>query len=251
MAQEWKAYNDLAWTEDWLVQPTDYDDEVGFYISQITRYSLIEPNTLLHLGSGAGGMDWVFKRRFAVTGVDLSPGMLAKARSAHPEIEYIESDIRFLRLGRQFDAVAIPDCIDYMASMDDLNMAFETAVCHLKPGGVLLVAGKTKETFRNNNFAYTGEKDGIQITLLENNYVDPTRPDSYQATFIYLIRERGELTVHMDRHLLGLFSQESWEKLFVGHGLQLHQTAIDGIYEPYLLESGEYPMQLFVGVKEC
>ena len=153
------AYNELAWTEDWFVEPSDYEEEVGFYISLIHQYAAEHPTTLLHLGSGAGGMDWVFKRGFAVTCVDISPKMLARARSAHPDIEYIEADIRSLRLNRLFDAVAIPDCINYMTSLDDLRRAVKTAARHLKPGGVLLVVGKTSETFQNNNFVYTGEKN--------------------------------------------------------------------------------------------
>lgn len=32
---------------------------------------------------------------------------------------------------------------------------------HLETGGVLLVVAKTEETFQNNNFAYTDEKDGV------------------------------------------------------------------------------------------
>lgn len=29
MTSPWIAYNDLAWTEDWLADPTDYEDEVA------------------------------------------------------------------------------------------------------------------------------------------------------------------------------------------------------------------------------
>lgn len=36
--------------------------------------------------------------------------------------------------------------------------------------------GQDGETVRNNTFAYTGEKDGVRITLFEENYVPPRRP---------------------------------------------------------------------------
>ncbi len=245
----WKAYNDLSWTVDWFVKPSDYEDEVSHYISLIHKYAANHFTTLLHLGSGAGGMDWVFKRHFTITGVDISSGMIGKARSTHPDIEYIEGDIRSLRLNRQFDAVVIPDCIDYMVTLDDLNKAIKTAVHHLKLSGILLVVGKTLETFQNNNFAYTGEKDGIHITLLENNHINPSTQNSYEATLIYLIRQQEKLTVHMDRHVLGLFSQKDWKKVFRDNGLVLHQSTLDGVYDKYLLGEGNYPMQVFIGVK--
>jgi SAM-dependent methyltransferase len=79
--------------------------------------------------------DGIFKRHFTVTGVDISLGMLNKARIAHSDIEYLEGDMRTLRLNRQFDAVIIPDSIDYMASRDDLQQAIQTAVTHLKTEG--------------------------------------------------------------------------------------------------------------------
>lgn len=248
MTSPWNAYNDLAWTEDWFADPADYEDEVTTYVALIQRYAATPPQTLLHLGSGAGGMDHVLKRHFTITGVDLSAGMLAKARDTHPDLEYIEGDMRTLRLGRRFDAVIIPDSIDYMATLDDLRQAMATAVAHLKPGGVLLVVGKPQEQFQNNNFAYTGDRQGIHITLLENNYINPHRPNTYEATLIYLIRQGGELTMHHDRHILGLFSQATWEQVFWEAGLTLYQHTLDGIYDPYLLAEGSYPQTIFVGV---
>jgi len=248
MTSPWIAYNDLAWTEDWLANPTDYEDEVATYLGLIQQYAAAPPQTLLHLGSGAGGMDHSFKRHFTVTGVDLSAGMLAKARATHPDIEYLEGDMRTLRLGRLFDAVAIPDSIDYMATLDDLRSAIATAVAHLKPGGVLLVVGKPQEQFQNNNFAYTGERQGIHITLLENNYINPHHPNTYEATLVYLIRQNGDLTMHQDRHILGLFPQATWEQVFRDAGLTLHQHSLDGLYDPYLLAEGSYPQTIFVGV---
>jgi SAM-dependent methyltransferase len=243
------AYNELAWTEDWLTDPADYEDEAGGYVSLIMKNSVRIPKTMLHLGSGAGGMDRVFKRHFQITGVDVSPGMLARARTLHPDIEYVEGDMRSVRLKREFDVVAIPDSIDYMVSRDDLDKAIGTAVEHLRPGGIVLVVGKTAETFQNNNFAYAGGKNGIHITLLENNHVDPLRPDSYEAVLVYLIRQNGELFIHTDRHVLGLFSQSCWEDVFRRNGLSFSQSTINGVYDSYLLAEGEYRMQAFIGVK--
>ena len=249
LASTWIAYNDLAWTEDWLADPAEYEDEVMVYVDLIKRTASEPPSTLLHLGSGAGGHDRIFKRHFTVTGVDLSLGMLNKARVAHPDIEYLEGDMRTLRLNRQFDAVVIPDSIDYMASQDDLRLAIQTAVAHLKISGVLLVVAKTEETFQNNNFAYSGEKDGVHVTLLENNYINPFHPNTYEATLVYLIRQQGELTINTDHHVLGLFSQATWEKVFNDAELTLQKANLNGLYDKHLLGDGEYPLKVFVGQK--
>ncbi|MGF1616030.1 MAG: class I SAM-dependent methyltransferase [Gammaproteobacteria bacterium] len=117
MASSWIAYNELAWTEDLLADPADYEDDVAGYVDLIKRNSSHAPCTLLHLGCGAGGHETFFKQYFAVTGVDISRGMLDKARLRHPDVEYIEGDMRTVRLGRVFDVVVIPDSIDYMSSL--------------------------------------------------------------------------------------------------------------------------------------
>lgn len=249
MASSWIAYNELAWTEDLLSSPADYENEVAVYIDLIKRHSPRTPETLLHLGCGAGGQDGVFKRHFALTGVDISRGMLDKARLRHPDVEYVEGDMRTVRIGREFDAVAIPDSIDYMSSLQDLQMAIETAVVHLKPGGVLLVVGKTREIFRNNNFAYTGEQKDLHVTLLENNYINRDRPDTYEAMLVYLIRHRDELTVHTECHVLGLFSQEAWDKVFAESGVSMQAIGLGHVYDKYLLGGGEYPLKIFIGSK--
>jgi SAM-dependent methyltransferase len=246
---EWKAYNELAWTEKWLADPKDYKDEVARYVSLLRKYSSAPPKTLLHLGSGAGGHDRFFRDYFQVTGVDLSPGMQDLARAANPNVEYIPGDMRTIRLNKQFDAVVIPDSIDYMTTESDLRLAIETAVLHLKPGGVLLVVGKMEETFENNSFAYCGEKNGIHITLLENNHVYPDQPHSYEAVFIYLIRQKGLPAIHIDRHLMGLFPGETWDKVFREAGIIVDQKPLDGVYDNYLLAEGRYPMTIFIGQK--
>ncbi len=247
MSSPWIAYNELAWTDNLLAEPAECEAEAEGVVDMIMRHSASPPRTLLHLGCGAGAHDSTFKRHFGVTGVDISRGMLDIACARHPEIEYIEGDMRTLRLDREFDAVAIPDSIDYMASPEELRMAIETAAVHLRPGGVLLVLGKTSETFRDNNFAYSGTQGDTHVTLLENNYINPYRPGTYEAAIVYLIRHGGELTVRTECHVLGLFPLDMWERIFADAGLSLRKTDIHGAYDQYLLGDGEYPLHAFIG----
>lgn len=249
MASSWTAYNELAWTDDLLGDPEAHEAEVTTYVGLIRRVAESAPTTLLHLGCGAGHFDRVFERHFAVTGVDLSLGMLERARAAHPDIEYVEGDMRTIRLSRQFDAVVIPDSIDYMATVEDLRQAIGTAAAHLVPGGVLLVVAKPAETYRDNTFAYTGEASGLHVTLFESNYADPSRPGTYEATLVYLIRRQGELDIRSERQVLGLFPRRTWDEAFADAGFTMQATTLDGVYDDYLLGDGEYPLTVFVGRK--
>lgn len=250
MTSKWISYNDLAWTENWLAEPKEYEIETNYFIDLIKEYSVGPDISLLHFGCGAGGHDTFLKKHFEITGVDLSKGMLEIARKRHPEIEYIEGDMRTIKLDRQFDVVAIPDSIGYMASEKDLAAAISNAAAHLKPGGILIIVAITADSFQNNNFVYTGDKDGISVTLFENNYNNPLKPDTYEATFIYLIRKDGKLSVHTENQILGLFSLSTWERLFGEAQIAIRKTiARADIYDKYIMDEGSYPLTILVGEK--
>lgn len=246
---QWLSYNELAWTEPIIGSPEDYAEETGFYVKRIRENAAREVASLLHLGCGAGGNDFLFKKHFQVTGVDISEGMLAIAEKTNPEVAYFHGDMRTIDLKARFDAVVIPDSIDYMTTLPDLERAVAAACRHLEPGGVLLVTAKIREEFRENNFCYTGAKDNTMITIFENNYIPAQNCSIYEATIVYLIRQAGRLSIHTDSHTLGLFSQKEWRSLFENTGLEVRQFRLEGIYEPFILGEGEYPMQVFVCVK--
>lgn len=246
---KWLAYGDLAWTESIITSPTEYADETQFYVNLIKENAQTEIKTLLHLGCGAGGHDYIFKKHFKVIGVDISEKMLEIARKTNPEVTYVHGDMRSVNLNERFDVVAIPDSIDYMATLPELRKSIVSACKHMMPGGVLLIVVKTREEFRENNFCYTGVKDDVEITIFENNYIPKQDPSTYEATLVFLIRQEGKLSVHTDNHRLGLFSQAQWLILLRDAGLKVKQTRLDGVYDPFILGQGEYPMKVFIGVK--
>ena len=248
-ANGWLSYGDLAWTESIITSPEDYTEETEFYANIIKENVGIEAKSLLHLGCGAGGNDYTFKKHFKVTGVDISEEMLRIARKINPEVAYLHDDMRSVDLKERFDAVAIPDSIDYMATLPELEIAIATARKHLKPGGVLLIVAKTREEFRGNNFCYTGAKDDVEITIFENNYIPKTDRATYEAIFVYLIRGEGRLSIHTDCHTLGLFSHTEWLSLLKSAGLKVKEIRLEGSYDRFILGEGGYPMQVFVGVK--
>lgn len=244
---KWKAYNQLAWTEHILAGPESYEEEAMTYIKALKRHISVPSPTMLHLGCGAGGHDFHFKQHFSVTGVDISKGMLKIAKKTNQEITYIKGDMRNVKLNQKFDAVVIPDSIPYMSTLEHLSAALENAAAHLKPSGVLMVVAHTKEEFRNNNFAYTGENENIHITLFENNHI--ISDSTYEAAIIYLIRRGGKLSIEQEVHTLGLFSYEQWMALFTKLKLKVDEISLNQLYDKYLLEDGEYKLKMFIGTQ--
>jgi ubiquinone/menaquinone biosynthesis C-methylase UbiE len=82
---KWLAYDTLAWTDAIISPPEDYAEETELLIQALKKHSTGEIKTILHLGYGAGGNDYIFNKHFKVTGIDISPGMLDIARKTNPE----------------------------------------------------------------------------------------------------------------------------------------------------------------------
>jgi SAM-dependent methyltransferase len=221
-----RMYGDLAWLWPVLSPKEDYVEVGEFIASAIREHSRIEVRTLLHLGCGGGHNDFTLKKHFKTTGVDASPDMLNLAGDLNPEVEYIEGDMRSVRLGRRFDAVILLDSVAYMLSEGALRAALATAHEHLKAGGTFLsvVEMEPAAFVQNRTDAWTNTRGEIELTFVEN-YYDPDPSDStYECTFLYLIRERGKLRIETDRHVCSMFPMETWRRSFESVGFEIKQV---------------------------
>jgi SAM-dependent methyltransferase len=235
-------YTDLAWIWPVISPPDEYRREARMFRREIVRILQPRPRqrlSLLHLGCGGGHLDWSFKKNFSVTGADLSQPMLDLARQLNPEVEYLLGDMRHLRLKRLYDAVVIADSIDYMLDTPDLAAAFATAFAHLRPGGVFLTyAEDTRERYiQNSSHCFSEKLENVEISVFQNTY-DPDPADTtIEKTFIFLIRQEGQLSIHTDRHLCGLFNLSTWLESLEQAGFQVQ------------VKKNPYGDPLFIGIK--
>lgn len=223
MRNERRLYSDLA--KLWhLVSPLeDYLEETEIFCDYVKKASQREKKSLLHLGCGRGHNDYVFKRHFEVTGIDISSEMLEWAHKLNPEIDYRYGDIRSFRLEKRFDVVTAVDSVDYLLNAAELKSFFSNAYFHLNSGGVLMfILDRTKESFiQNDTMTYYNSKDDEVLTVIENCF-DPDEQDTeYELSFVYLYRKAGKLKIYTDRHLCGLFSLEEVRVLLENTGFDV------------------------------
>jgi len=223
-----RLYSDLAWLWD-IVSPLDeYLDETETFVDILNKWSELPMETMLHLGSGRGQNDYVFKDYFEVTGVDISSTMIDTAKKLNPEVDYQLGDIRKIRLGKKFDVVTGVDSFDYLTNYDDLKATFVTAYEHLKKGGLLMfILETTKESFiQNDIITHSNERDDEMLTVVENRFDPDPDDDNFELTYVYLYRKNGKLEIYNDRHLCGLFEEDKVIEM-------LQETGFEVVVENY------------------
>jgi SAM-dependent methyltransferase len=136
---------------DLLYQDKDYAGEAGYVASLFARFHPAA-KTVLELGSGTGKHALLLAQKgFQVQGVERSAAMLSRARALahsaasgleagrHQQPEFVEGDIRSVRLERQFDAaISLFHVISYQTTNEDLLLAFETARTQVREGGLFV-----------------------------------------------------------------------------------------------------------------
>lgn len=221
-------YTELAEWFHLLTRPEDYAEEAAIFTRAIEA-SVPGARSVMELGSGGGNNASHLKKRFEMTLTDLSPAMLATSRRLNPGLEHVVGDMRALRLGRTFDVVFIHDAVSYLTTEQSVEQALSTAFAHTRPGGaVLVVPDYTRESFQCGT--ETGGHNGENVTPPQPGRAlrymmwthDPDPGDStYIADFAYLLKDgKQDVRCFYDRHVHGLFSQDTWLRLLAAAGFQ-------------------------------
>jgi SAM-dependent methyltransferase len=240
--QQPRLYTDLAWVWPFVSPPEDYPEEVATFRARFERHGVPDGAPVLHLGSGGGSIDWHLKRHYRVTGVDLNPAMLAHSRRLNPEVEYLEGDIRDVRLGREFAAVLLHDAVAYMTTPTDLRAAYQTAAAHLAHGGVVVTPPEElRSRFRQHHVEAETHQHGERAVTTVTVDFDPDPADTwFEQTYVLLIRQaRQPLHVETDTHRCGLYDLDEVLKLLreVGFEPQVEQWELAD-----LPPGDEYPL---------
>lgn len=221
-------YDELA---DWwplLSPPEEYVEEAAEYQAILLETAEGEVEEVLELGSGGGNNASHLKRRFRMTLVDRSPGMLSVSSALNPECEHVEGDMRLVRLNRTFDAVFAHDAVAYLTTEEDLAAAMRTAAVHCRPGGAaLFVPDYVRETFVEGTDH--GGHDGPDRAMRYLEWWhDPIALDTtFLVDYAFLLRlPGGALDVRRDRHVCGLFPRQTWIDLLEQAGFEARAVAL-------------------------
>jgi len=117
-----------------------FDDDIALYLGLLEASE--GPAAVLELGCGTGRVAGALAEAgAAVTAVDLSPDMLARAQASVGEaVRWIEGDMRTLDLDERYDLVLVPlGGLQHLETPEEVADALATVARHLAPVGVAVV----------------------------------------------------------------------------------------------------------------
>lgn len=211
------VFNEYARYYDLLYRDKDYAAETD-YIHRLIQLNSPGARTILNLGCGSGRHDrCLVDCGYAVTGVDLSGEMLAAARKAaagSDSLNYVQGDVRSVRLGRTFDVViSLFHVMSYQVTNTDLLAAFATAHNHLKPGGIFIFDcwyGPGVLTDRPVVRIKELEDEFITVTRIAQPVIRPN-DNVVEVNYRVFLRDRASISVreiNETHHMRYLFHPE-------------------------------------------
>jgi SAM-dependent methyltransferase len=134
----WRAETDL---EEYFTRWRRLDEAGESPHGEADFIESLQPASVLDAGCGMGRVAIELVRRgIDVVGVDLDDDLLDYARRSEPSIRWVHADLATVRLGREFDVVAMPGNVMIFCRPSDRGRIICNAGAHLVDDG-LLVAG--------------------------------------------------------------------------------------------------------------
>ncbi len=234
-----RLYGELApWWP--LISPVEVYEDDAAAATELFGLAGHPVREVLELGSGGGHLAHHLLSRYAMTLVDLSPGMLAVSRRLNPGAPHVLGDMRDIRLGRTFDAVLVHDAVDYMTTPQDLSAAFRTAFAHCRPGGVaVFFPDHVADTFEPvTDCGGSDAGDGRGVRYLEWRLPREPGATTARTEYTFTLRDAdGSIRTVHETHITGLFPVAEWQRLLAAAGFQVSTAR----------ESGGQERTMFIG----
>ena len=124
----------------------------------------LEAFRVLDAGCGTGRVGAELARRgVEVVGADVDASMLATARRSMPEVEWIQSDLTALDLGRTFDVVVMAGNVPLFTPEGTEAALVAGCARHVRPGGVLIAGFQLGRGYSLEDYDRHGADAGLRL----------------------------------------------------------------------------------------
>ncbi len=139
-------------------QGNDVHGEVDFVM-------VLEPQTVLDAGCGTGRVAIELARRGVdVVGADRDASMLATARTRALDLEWIESDLTALDLGRTFEVVVLAGNVPLFTPPGTQAALVAGCARHVAPGGALIAGFQLDRGYSIDEYDRDAEAAGFVVS---------------------------------------------------------------------------------------
>jgi SAM-dependent methyltransferase len=192
-------------------------------LHRIIREACPAAKTLLDVACGTGAHLIEMQRWYMVEGVDVSPAMLAVARTRLPGVPLREADMRTLDLGKTFDAVTcLFSSIGYMHDPGELRAAVARLAAHVAPGGVLIIDGWVRPDQWRDNFRpdHPDVAHDSEVTVVRLSF--SRREGSItDLEMHHLVQTEAGIEYFMETHRLRLTKTDDYVSAVTDAGLKV------------------------------
>ena len=225
---DYDSFEEFQDPETYDLQCDKYDEDCPF-VEQWAR-SLGGP--LLDLACGTGRMALrLAAQGYQVTGVDIVPEMIARARQKAAEhsvsIEWVVADARTFQLQKQFPCIyMLMNAFQFFLTREDQEAMLARVHEHLQPEGCFLF--ETRNPSPRNLFELRhpeGEKyttpEGWQLVVTEQQQYDPTTQIQHYTRYLKFLRPGAQHVEKTHRTALRYVFLQEMEALLFYNGFQI------------------------------
>ncbi len=219
MNEKLKLYTELAHIYDAIYRKIfDYEKQAEFIDKILKGLKKKKGKNILEIGCGTGHLaNFLIKKGYNVVGIDLYKEMLDIAKKRFKNIEFLQGDMRNLKLRRRFDAIIVLGrSITYMTTNDDLLKALNSFNRCLKRNGILLFDFFNAEESIRHFEKYAKKQDsfeidGMKITRKFNNKWHLKNGVTWIWNATYEVIKGKKKKIYKDKSILRAFFKKEIE----------------------------------------
>ena len=205
-------YKKSARFYDYLYHFKDYDSE-SLLIKRLINERHPRAASLLDLACGTGQFLSRFQDSFAADGLDLSPELLAIARSRCPRASLYQGNMQDFVLPRRYDVITCLFSSIIYVKEDGLNKMLQSIARHLAPGGLLIMEPwfSPDEFWPNHIKLNNFQQPNLAIAWM---YVGRHEGKIAIVDIHFLVATKSGVETFTELHELALFTHQDYEMAF-------------------------------------
>lgn len=168
----------------------DYE-KIYKFIREVQGKKSLEPELILEMACGTGGLTEKLARDYKIHAFDLSDDMLSvcqnKIRSKN--LKLFKQNMVGFSAPASYDAIfSVGDSLNYVTDEKDFEAAIKSSYDHLKDGGIFIFDLNTEYKFKNIPPVTVDEVEDV-LYLWENIYDEEEKLNTYGVNFFRNIKD--------------------------------------------------------------